>query len=829
MRRTGRRIGAFLLSCAMAFSLALPAGAEGPEIFDESYGIAGEAPDGHDHCADEGHDHAAEPGGATDETSAKGENGDGQASGTADYGNGAESVPGTTDPQKTETATPPEAARPAGDAPAGAPGMDEPGLEAGIMLLAAAPAPKIEVVADPDGKTGVYDGLSYYCSPPTIKVTDETGQLQSLVIERTVNQEKKEIRIAAQGSEFEYLMTDFKNNLCRVWAVSAGGSSEPVRFYIGHFIGGRQDYTVPADCTKPARVVSQTFCRICGSIYMSSSKDAAGSTALGHSYINKSCRICDSSGSVQTVNLNVCEKCGAIENLPGDGHHEWTEARKEATCTENGATYQKCQNCDAVGNFESILAVGHNFYDSWEVTQEAVCSEEIQDQKGRETQKCRVCGAEGATRTIEPTHTWGSKYSESKVVTKAANCTETGDFNYVCIYCKKVMEKHPGGLPALGHTVKSDGNCTTDDICEVCRTIVTPKKTSHTLEWESDSSGHWKKCKNPSCTYTEQKASHSASITSGTCREKRTCVECGYTIPASSGHKLKYESDDAHHWKACTNPGCTYREAEEPHKGLNDTNCMRASVCSVCNRVLREAQSSHNFSGEWQTSRLSHYRVCTNPGCTVKSVIESHTYSGWTGKDCTQSRICDVCGYVAEQGRASHRFSQTYWESDSTSHWRECKNYGCEVTADRLSHAAGDMPATCTTVAVCKDCNKSFGALDPSNHTGPLEQINIENPTENSEGYSGDLICRGCNQVKEYGHKLPKLTPHEHEWEKKFDDVKSWEECRICSSVQNSVPHKLGEWITEAGGHWQRCDSCDYTTTKAPHVVDLYDNDCTTA
>ena len=111
------------------------------------------------------------------------------------------------------------------------------------------------------------------------------------------------------------------------------------------------------------------------------------------------------------------------------------------------------------------------------------------------------------------------------------------------------------------------------------------------------------------------------------------------------------------------------------------------------------------------------------------------------------------------------------------------------------THAGGT--ATCTTLAICDDCGKEYGSIDPDNHsftnyvynndatctsngtetakcdrcgmTHTREKIDTmlehdiaitgaKEPTCTIEGYTGDKICKICGEIMEKGQVIPKLT-----------------------------------------------------------------------
>ena len=76
---------------------------------------------------------------------------------------------------------------------------------------------------------------------------------------------------------------------------------------------------------------------------------------------------------------------------------------------------------------------------------------------------------------------------------------------------------------------------------------------------------------------------------------------------------------------------------------------------------------------------------------------------------------------------------------------------------DLSDHTGGT--ATCVSPAVCSVCGKSYGEINPDNHTGNRETRNAVDATCTEPGESGDVYCLSCNKrisssepVKALGH-----------------------------------------------------------------------------
>ena len=77
--------------------------------------------------------------------------------------------------------------------------------------------------------------------------------------------------------------------------------------------------------------------------------------------------------------------------------HEWTDARTEPTCTQNGALLHVCQKCGTEELYETIPALGHDF-GIWIIKKQATATE-----SGLITRTCSRCGeTEDAVVAADP-------------------------------------------------------------------------------------------------------------------------------------------------------------------------------------------------------------------------------------------------------------------------------------------------------------------------------------------------------------------------------------------------------------------------------------------
>ncbi len=85
--------------------------------------------------------------------------------------------------------------------------------------------------------------------------------------------------------------------------------------------------------------------------------------------------------------------------------------------------------------------------------------------------------------------------------------------------------------------------------------------------------------------------------------------------------------------------------------------------------------------------------------------------------------------------------------------------YDCStVTVSGSETAIADHKggkATCSTLAYCTVCKKTYGELDSDNHSGTKVIKNAIAATATSAGYTGDVCCSDCGSVIEKGSIIP--------------------------------------------------------------------------
>ena len=162
--------------------------------------------------------------------------------------------------------------------------------------------------------------------------------------------------------------------------------------------------------------------------------------------------------------------------------------------------------------------------------------------------------------------------------------------------------------------------------------------------------------------------------------------------------------------------------------------------------------------GEWVSNGDgTHTRQCTVDGCTegvetdnctdedknhicdiCGNIISNH-------EDANQDHVCDLCGKVISNHEdADNNHICDYCEKVISNHEDADKDHVCDYCGKVITNHIGGKE-TCRDKAVCEVCGKSYGELDPNNHTD-LKHFPAKAATEDSEGNIEYWYCSGCNK-----------------------------------------------------------------------------------
>lgn len=137
-----------------------------------------------------------------------------------------------------------------------------------------------------------------------------------------------------------------------------------------------------------------------------------------------------SSDCTKVTRKYTCADCyySYTETTETGNDHIYVKRTDPPTCTEEGRTYFKCQNCDEIEVISTTPAIGHDAGE-WIVTKKPTCGV-----NGTETQLCATCDAKIKTRSIPALGHNYVKHLRTQhsctFVTYVVQCSRCYDFYY---------------------------------------------------------------------------------------------------------------------------------------------------------------------------------------------------------------------------------------------------------------------------------------------------------------------------------------------------------------------------------------------------------------
>ena len=229
------------------------------------------------------------------------------------------------------------------------------------------------------------------------------------------------------------------------------------------------------------------------------------------------------------------------------------------------------------------------------------------------------------------------------------------------------------------------------------------------------------------------------------------------SVTVNDGHTFgEWTSNgDGTHTRQCTADGCT--------EGVETDNCIdedKNHICDICGNII----SNHEDANQDHVCDLcgkvisNHEDADNNHICDYcGKVISNH-------EDADKDHICDHCGKVISNHEdADNNHICDYCDKVISNHEDANKDHVCDYCGKVFSnhedadedhvcdycgkvitnHIGGNK--TCRDKAVCEACGKSYGELDPNNHTD-LKHFPAKAATEDSEGNIEYWYCSGCNK-----------------------------------------------------------------------------------
>ena len=317
--------------------------------------------------------------------------------------------------------------------------------------------------------------------------------------------------------------------------------------------------------------------------------------ALGHAWQGVTVReaTCETDGKV----LEICANCGQAQTTATPkGEHVYETYSVEATCTAPGYRVKECDVCGerSITDITSVKSHDYAVYVS-----PATC-----ESGGFTLRRCDGCDSSFVS---DYTSALGHKWNSGKTIAEAS-CTGEGVTEYKCTYCSASKLET---IPATGHTVEGEANCTDPQLCVTCG-AVTEKAMKH---------------------------DYKAVVTAPTCKAMGyttyTCKNCDDSYKGNYTDALGHD-----HIVTVTEPTC-YEDGFTTHK------------CSHCEDTFI-TDPTEALGHEWDKGRLVNSSTCNAEGLIDYRCIrcdyhhlEAKSAEGHTpGKaaTCTEPQTCVGCG-----------------------------------------------------------------------------------------------------------------------------------------------------------------------------------------
>lgn len=333
-----------------------------------------------------------------------------------------------------------------------------------------------------------------------------------------------------------------------------------------------------------------------------------------------------------TVTQQICTLCGHTEQNTSGGSHDWRQKSYTAsTCNEASYTYEECSKCGMTRNYKSDVTVSTHTYTSKavQVNTPATCGK-----AGEGTQQCD-CGKN--TRVVHIPATGEHNYAAA--VTVPGNCavagskTITSETCKVCGYQHIISSVNPEhqyvAIDVVKATCQQEGR--RESRCSVCKKIewsLPIAKTGHTGgAWQTEGDRHWRNC--TVCDAEMNVGTHVLNKQNPLCTDRVYCTVC-YTVLREagrhSGSVVQDSGDDTYHDLKCQN--CSYVSSHVKHTyAYAGGNCTNDRVCTVCGHHA-SGNASHTLSSSWTGVSGGHAQKCTVSGCSYM-VVEAHTWGEW--------------------------------------------------------------------------------------------------------------------------------------------------------------------------------------------------------
>ena len=279
----------------------------------------------------------------------------------------------------------------------------------------------------------------------------------------------------------------------------------------------------------------------------------------------------------------------------------------------------------------------------------------------------------------------------------------------------------------------------------------------HTFgEWTSNGDGtHTRQCTADGCTEgietdncTDEDKNHICDICGNIisnhedANQDHVCDLCGKVI---SNHE---DADKDHVCDHCGKVISNHEDANKDHvcdyceKVIsNHEDADKDHICDLCGKTISNHEDAdNNHICDYCGKTISNHEdadkdhICDHCG----KVISNH-------EDVSKDHVCELCGKtISNHEDANKDHVCDYCGKVFSNHEDADKNHVCDCCGKVITNHIGGKE-TCRDKAVCEVCGKSYGKLDPKNHTD-LKHFPAKAATEDADGNIEYWYCSGCNK-----------------------------------------------------------------------------------
>ena len=260
----------------------------------------------------------------------------------------------------------------------------------------------------------------------------------------------------------------------------------------------------------------------------------------------------------------------------------------------------------------------------------------------------------------------------------------------------------------------------------------------HTFgEWTSNGDGtHTRQCTADGCT---------EGIETDNCTDEdknHICDICGNII---SNHE---DANQDHVCDLCGKVISNHEDADKDHvcdhcgKVIsNHEDANKDHVCDYCEKVI----SNHEDADKDHICDLCGKTISNHEDADKDHICDLCGKTISNHEDADKDHICDHCGKVISNHEDANKDHICDLCGKTISNHEDAdKDHVCDCCGKVITNHIGGKE-TCRDKAVCEVCGKSYGKLDPKNHTD-LKHFPAKAATEDADGNIEYWYCSGCNK-----------------------------------------------------------------------------------